>query len=100
MRTPFSTDGIIPLRAAPAALLKHVGRENDPVAMVQGRYRRLWAAAQKNPDLIVRAGDRLFVHNQPAKLQALAEAVGLVQPQRKPTRARRAPSNPEAAAAA
>jgi hypothetical protein len=91
-------DGLIPLRAAPAAVLKLASAEADPVARARTRYRLVWKAVAKQPDLAVRVGGRLFVLDQPAKLRQLAAALGVIEAAPKPTRAKRAPSNTAIAA--
>ncbi|HEY8612343.1 MAG TPA: hypothetical protein VIL69_13755 [Roseomonas sp.] len=96
-------DGLIPLPAVPAAVLKLTGTETDPIARASVRERRVRAVVAQQPDLAARIGGRLFVLDQEPKLRAIAAALGLTLPTSaaKPSRAHRASSsNGEAAVAA
>jgi hypothetical protein len=95
-------DGLIPLPAVSAAILKITGSEADPVSRARVRYRLLWKAVKRQPDLAVRIGERLFILDQEAKLRDLAAALGMTvaAPARKASRSAKVARPSSAAAAA
>ncbi len=85
---PSARDGLIPLAAAPAAVLKFAGTK-DPADVARCSYRLIWAAASNGMIRADRVGGRWFVRQ--SELPTIAEALGLKPPAA--AKRTRAPSN-------
>lgn len=96
MPKPLRYDGLIAAVDAGDHVLARYGLTNHPVARARVRQRLVRAAIDRRPELAVWVGGRLYILDEPAALNILADEVGLLQP---PVGAS-SPSNTEAAVAA
>jgi hypothetical protein len=80
MPKPLHYEGLIAAVRAGERVLAHCGLTNHPVARARVGQRLVRSALERRPALAVWVGGRLYILDEPATLDALADETGLLQP--------------------